>query len=75
MCLELMDKGLDAKRGDMSKTIKISDNAHRALEFAKLYGGIQIGKYASIAIIEAIQREHPQAYGALKEHATKTEDE
>ncbi|MBL4607954.1 MAG: hypothetical protein JKY01_09025 [Pseudomonadales bacterium] len=75
MCIELLANGLETENMKMAKTIKISENAHRALEFAKTYKGIQIGKYASVAIIEAIQKEHPDAYNALKEHVLIVEKE
>jgi hypothetical protein len=66
MSIEIYFNGLEIREMNMSKTIKISDSAHKALEFVKIYKGEQIGKYASIAIVEAIQKDHPDAYEALK---------
>lgn len=73
MCLELLADRENMDHATMTKSIKISDTAHKALEFAKAYEGIQIGRYASIAIMESIQRDHPDVYKKMKEYITAEE--
>ena len=68
MCIEALSIEIEEEREKMTKSIKISDNAHKALEFAKVMEGVKIGKLASLAIIEAIQHDYPEAYKALKKH-------
>jgi hypothetical protein len=54
------------------KSIKISEDAHTALAYAK-GKGIKQGIYASIAILEAIQRDFPDIYLIMKKELCKDE--
>ena len=70
MCIALLIEGIETEEIKMTKSIKISETAHKALEFAKVMEGIKIGEYASTALIEAIQKDYPEAYQALKKKLT-----
>lgn len=73
MCSECIPNKYSLDAIEMSKTLKISDSTHKALEIAKAFEGIQIGKYASIAIMEAIQNDYPEVYRKIKKHLVTEE--
>jgi len=73
MCYEYLTNKDSLDYIDMSKTLKISDSCHKALEIAKAFEGIKISKYASIAIFEAIQKDYPDVYEKIKKHLVTEE--
>lgn len=52
----------------MTKSIKISEEAHRTLEYLKVMEDIKIGEYASEAILKNIKENHPSVYKMATEH-------
>lgn len=56
------------------KSIKINGMAHKALELLKADQGIGQGLYASVVIVEAIERDYPHVYKALREWALRNQE-
>jgi len=55
------------------KTIKITDEAHRALVLGKAMDGIAMTKWVSTVILEALQKDCPRAYEELRKEFIKEE--
>lgn len=53
------------------KSIKINALAHKALELLKADEGIALRIFASVAVIEAIEKDYPHVYAAWKEWALR----
>jgi hypothetical protein len=55
------------------RSIKINGLAHKALELLKADTGIKQGVFASVAIVEAIENEHPHVYKQLRDWALRND--
>lgn len=53
------------------KTIKILETAHRALQLAKALDGIKQQEWVSTVILEAIEKDCPATYKALRNELIK----
>jgi uncharacterized membrane protein len=61
--------------GANMQSIKVTDMAHKALQLLRAMEDKQQSKFASIAIIEAIERDYPKVYTQVREWALSIPDE
>ncbi len=55
----------------MAKSIKVSEEAHKALEMAKSNEGLKIGEYATDLILKAIKKDYPDSFKAMTTYFRK----
>lgn len=55
------------------QSIKITDTALKGLQLLRAMENVKQSEFASVAIVEAIERDYPDVYATLKKVMTKEE--
>lgn len=56
---------------DMLKSVKITEEAHQAVQLAKSLEGIKVSEWMSVVILEAVEKEFPEVATILRDRITK----
>jgi len=58
----------------MLRSVKITEQAHKAVQLAKNLDGIKISEWMSTVILEAIQKEFPDTWRIHRDRFTKEQE-
>lgn len=59
----------------MLRSVKITEQAHKAVQLAKNLDGIKISEWMSTVILEAVQKEFPDTWKIHRDRFTKDQEE
>lgn len=70
-----MCKAIGYAEGEAMQAVKITTTAHKALQLVKANEDIKQSEFASLAILEAIERDYPDVYSQVRKWAISNNHE